>query len=405
MKKLARGLLAAGVAVFVAIGAGSTAYYILRSNGAQANAPAAQAPQATPVSVAFVEQRDVAIWDEFSGRLEAIERVEVRSRVAGAVQSVHFREGALVKRDDLLITIDPAPYAAEVDRLHAQLAAAEARVLLTKSDVERGEQLSGTRIISQREFDQRVNAKSEAEANVKAARAALQSAQLNLDYTQVRAPVAGRAGRLEITVGNLVAAGPGAPVLTSLVSVNPIYASFNADEQVVTRALRTLADQGASTQVERIPVRMSLATNDDTFEGKLQLIDNQVDSRSGTVRVRATFDNTDGRLMPGQFARLRMGQPKDEPALMVNERAIGTDQSKKFVLVVNDENKAEYREISLGAAVDTLRVVNSGLKGGERIVVNGLQRVRPGALVVPQLVRMDERSELQAQNTPTSTQR
>ncbi|HXO84439.1 MAG TPA: efflux RND transporter periplasmic adaptor subunit [Gemmatimonadales bacterium] len=405
MKKLTRGLIAAAVAVFVAIGAGSTAYYILRSNGAQANAPAAQAPQATPVSVAFVEQRDVAIWDEFSGRLEAIERVEVRSRVAGAVQSVHFREGALVKRDDLLITIDRAPYAAEVDRLQAQLAAAEARVLLTKSDVERGEQLSGTRVISQREFDQRVNAKSEAEANVKAARAALQSAQLNLDYTQVRAPVAGRVGRLEITVGNLVAAGPGAPVLTTLVSVNPIYASFNADEQVVTRALQTLADQGASTQVERIPVRMSLATNDDTFEGRLQLIDNQVDARSGTVRVRATFDNTAGRLIPGQFARLRMGQPKAEPALMLNERAIGTDQSKKFVLVVNDENKAEYREISLGAAVDTLRVVNSGLKGGERIVVNGLQRVRPGALVVPQLVRMDERSELQAQNTPTSTQR
>jgi multidrug efflux system membrane fusion protein len=405
MKKLTRGLLAAAVAVFVAIGTSSTAYYILRSNGAQANAPATQAPQATPVSVALVEQRDVAIWDEFSGRLEAIERVEVRSRVAGAVQSVHFREGVLVKRDDLLITIDPAPYAAEVDRLQAQVAAAEARVLLTKSDVERGEQLSGTRVISQRELDQRINAKSEAEANVKAARAALQSAQLNLDYTQVRAPVAGRVGRLEITVGNLVAAGPGAPVLTTLVSVNPIYASFNADEQVVTRALKTLVEQGASTQVERIPVRMSLATNDDAFEGKLQLIDNQVDARSGTVRVRATFDNTDGRLIPGQFARLSMGQPKAQPALMVNERAIGTDQSKKFVLVVNSENKAEYREISVGAVVDTLRVVNSGLKGGERIVVNGLQRVRPGALVVPQLVRMDERSELQAQNTQISTQR
>src|ERR1700752_301864 len=262
MKKLTRGLIAAAVAVFVAIGAGSTAYYILRSNGAQANAPAAQAPQATPVSVAFVEQRDVAIWDEFSGRLEAIERLEVRSRVAGAVQSVHFREGALVKRDDLLITIDRAPYAAEVDRLQAQLAAAEARVLLTKSDVERGEQLSGTRVISQREFDQRVNAKSEAEANVKAARAALQSAQLNLDYTQVRAPFAGRVGRLEITVGNLVAAGPGAPVLTTLVSVNPIYASFHAGEEVVMRALKTLsAGANAHTQVERIPVEMVTATS------------------------------------------------------------------------------------------------------------------------------------------------
>ena len=278
-------------------------------------------------------------------------------------------------------------------------------MLLTKNDVERGEALSGSRIISQRELDQRVNARSEAEANVKAARAALQSAQLNLDYTQVRAPVAGRVGKLEITVGNLVAAGPGAPVLTSLVSVNPIYASFNADEQVVTRALKTLADESLIGQVERIPVRMTLATGDETFDGNMQLIDNQVDARSGTVRVRASFDNPDGRLIPGQFARLRMGQPKAEPALMVNDRAIGTDQNKKFVLVVSPENKAEYREVSLGPIVDTLRVVSGGLKGGERIVVNGLQRVRPGAIVAPQLVGMDSRSELQAQNTPASTHR
>ena len=377
---------------------GAATYYTLRSEKAQANAPAAPAPQATPVSVALVEQRDVAVWDEFSGRLEAIERVEVRSRVAGALLAVHFREGALVKKDDLLITIDPAPYAAEVDRNEAQVSAAEARVELTKSDVERGEKLSGSRIISQRELDQRVNAQREAEANVRAAKAALQTAKLNLDYTQVRAPFAGRVGRLEVTVGNLVAAGPGAPVLTSLVSVNPIYASFNADEQVVTRALKTLAEQGASAQVERIPVRMSTATGDDALEGKLQLIDNQVDARSGTVRVRAVFDNASGALIPGQFARLKMGQPKAEPALMVNERAIGTDQNKKFVLVVNAESKAEYREVMLGATVDNLRVVTSGLKSGERIVVNGLQRIRPGALLAPQTVRMDARSELQAQN-------
>jgi membrane fusion protein, multidrug efflux system len=384
------------VAVVLAGGAGT--YFAMRSEKAQAQAPAGQAPQATPVSVALVEQRDVAVWDEFSGRLEAIERVEVRSRVAGALLEVHFREGALVKKDDLLITIDPATYAAEVDRNEAQVAAAEARVELTKSDVDRGEKLSGSRIISQRELDQRVNAQREAEANVRAAKAALQTARLNLDYTHVRAPVTGRVGRLEVTVGNLVAAGPGAPVLTTLVSVNPIYASFNADEQVVTRALKTLADQNAMSQVDRIPVRMSTATSDESFEGKLQLIDNQVDARSGTVRVRAVFDNADGRLIPGQFARLRMGQPKAEPALMVNERAIGTDQNKKFVLVVSADNKAEYREVTLGANVDNLRVVTSGLKSGERIVVNGLQRIRPGALVVPQVVRMDARSELQAQN-------
>jgi multidrug efflux system membrane fusion protein len=404
MKTLSKGLLAASI-IAIVVASGGAAYYTLRSDGARANAPAAQAPQAVPVSVAVVEQRNVDIWDEFSGRLEAVERVEVRSRVAGAVQSVHFREGALVKQGDLLITIDPDPYQAEVDRAKAQLAATEARVLLTKSDVQRGEALSGSRVISQRELDQRVNAQSEAEANVKAARAALQSAQLNLDYTQVRAPVAGRVGKLEITVGNLVAAGPGAPVLTSLVSVNPIYASFNADEQVVTRALKTLADESLTGQVERIPVRMTLATGDETFDGKMQLIDNQVDARSGTVRVRASFANPDGRLIPGQFARLRMGQPKAEPALMVNDRAVGTDQNKKFVLVVSPENKAEYREVSLGPVVDTLRVVSSGLKGGERIVVNGLQRVRPGATVAPQLTNMDARSELQAQNTTDSTNR
>src|SRR5689334_2410652 len=312
MKKLSRGLLAAVIIIAIAVAVSSAAFYILRSGNAQANAQGGQAPQAVPVSVATVESRNVEVWDEFSGRLEAIERVEVRSRVAGALLSVHFREGALVKQGDLLITIDPAPYAAEVDRLQAQLAAAQARVLMTKSDVQRGEALSGSRVISQRELDQRVNAQSEAEANVKAAQAALQAAQLNLDYTQVRAPVSGRVGRLEITVGNLVAAGPGSQVLTSLVSVNPIYASFNADEQVVTRALRTLADEGVSGQVERIPVRMTTGTASETFEGKLQLIDNQVDARSGTVRVRATFDNAHGRLIPGQFARLRMGQPKAE---------------------------------------------------------------------------------------------
>jgi multidrug efflux system membrane fusion protein len=387
------------LALIAVVLAGSVGtYFAMRSEKAQAQAPAGQAPQATPVSVALVEQRDVAVWDEFSGRLEAIERVEVRSRVAGALLEVHFREGALVKKDDLLITIDPATYAAEVDRNEAQVAAAEARVELTKGDVDRGEKLSGSRIISQRELDQRVNAQREAEANVRAAKAALQTAKLNLDYTQVRAPVTGRVGRLEVTVGNLVAAGPSAPVLTMLVSVSPIYASFNADEQVVTRALKTLADQNAVSEVDRIPVRMSTATSDESFEGKLQLIDNQVDARSGTVRVRAVFDNADGRLIPGQFARLRMGQPKAEPALMVNERAIGTDQNKKFVLVVSADNKAEYREITLGANVDNLRVVTRGLKSGERIVVNGLQRIRPGALIVPQVVRMDARSELQAQN-------
>ncbi len=399
--KLSKGRVWFGGIAAAAAAAGIAIFLNAPTGDAQVNAPASQVPQATPVSVAVVEQRDVAIWDEFSGRLEAVERVEVRSRVAGAVQAVHFREGTLVKQGDLLVTIDPAPYAAEVERAEAQVIAARARVQLTKSELERGQHLFGSRNISERDLDQRLNASREAEANVRAAQAALQSTRLNLGYTEVRAPVAGRVGKREITVGNLVAAGPDAPVLTTLVSVNPIYASFNADEQVVMRALKSIsADPSARTQIERIPVQMATSASDDAVaQGRLQLIDNQVDARSGTVRVRAVFDNADGSLMPGQFARLRMGQAKTAPALLVNERAIGTDQNKRFVMVVEADNKAAYREVTLGAMSDGLRVVTSGLQSGERIVVNGLQRIRPGVLVAPQAVTMDGKPAVHAQTS------
>ncbi|MEP7099902.1 MAG: efflux RND transporter periplasmic adaptor subunit, partial [Burkholderiales bacterium] len=339
-----------------------------------------------------------------SGRLEAVERVDIRSRVAGTVQSVHFREGALVKKGELLLTIDPAPYAADVERAEAQVAAAQARQSYSKNEYERAQRLLDEKAIAQREADERINAQREADANLRAARAALQSAQLSLGYTQVRAPVAGRVGRLEITVGNLVAAGPGAPVLTTLVSVSPIYASFDADEQIVTRALKELpSGSSARAQLDKIPVQMGTAgTTDTPFTGKLQLVDNQVDAKSGTVRVRAVFDNADGSLLPGQFARLRMGQVKSSEALLVNERAVGTDQNKKYVMVVGNDNKAAYREVTLGANVNGLRIVTSGLQPQERVIVNGLQRVRPGALVAPQPVEMQIKAEAAHSTAPRS---
>ena len=360
----------------------------VRSGSASARPP--QAPQATPVTVAAVLQSDVATWNDFSGRLEAVERVDIRSRVAGTVQGVHFHEGALVKAGDLLLTIDPAPYQADVDRADAQVFAAQSRLANAKSNYERSRHLLEEHAISQREHDDSLNAQSEADANLRSAQAQLQTARLSLGYTQVRAPVSGRVGKLEITTGNLVAAGPGAPVLTTLVSVSPIYASFDADEQVVTQALRELPGGGATrAQIGQIPVEMGLAGDADTpIKGHLQLVDNQVDARSGTVRVRAVFDNADGTLIPGQFARLRMGQVKAGSALLISERAVGTDQSRKFVMVVGADDKANYREITLGADVDGLRIVTSGLKANERVVVNGLQRVRPGALVAPQVVSM-----------------
>jgi multidrug efflux system membrane fusion protein len=387
-----RNKIWSAIAALVVLAGGGAA--LLGQQGSRAQP--AGAPQAVPVSVATVVSRDVIAWDEFSGRLEAVERVDLRSRVAGAVQSVHYREGALVKQGDLLVTIDPAPYAAEVERAEAQTAAAQARVTHARNEQDRAQRLWDERAIAQRELEERLNAVREADANLRGAQAQLQSARLSLGYTQVRAPISGRIGKVEVTVGNLVAAGPGAPVLTTLVSVSPIYASFDTDEQVVVRALKDMQSARAGHVVSAVPVQMGTAGSSDTpYIGKLQLIDNQVDARSGTIRVRAAFDNQDGSLIPGQFARIRMGQSHSTSALLVNERAVGTDQNKKYVLVASPDNKAEYREVTLGATVDGLRVVTAGLKADERIVVNGLQHVRPGALIQPTAVAMDARSELQ----------
>lgn len=374
------------VAITVVAAAG--AYMLLPMTDNPSKAVAAAPPPAAPVSVAIVEPKSVKLWDEFSGRLEAVERVDIRSRVSGAVEAVHFREGALVNKGDILITIDPAPYRAEVMRAQAQLAATQARSALTQTDLERGKQLIDSRTLSQRDLDQRENAAREAEANVRAAQASLEASQLNLDYTKIRAPVAGRVGRLNVTVGNLVPAGASGPVLTTLVSVNPIYASFDADEASIRRALGSLPTQAARNEIDRIPVQMILGDSDTPRQGKLQLIDNQIATNTGTVRVRAVFDNSDGALIPGQFARLFLGRADDKPVLLVSERAIGTDQDKRYVLVVDKDKKAAYREVTLGSAVDGLRVIRDGLSAGDQVIVSGLMRVRPGAPVVPKLVPM-----------------
>jgi multidrug efflux system membrane fusion protein len=387
----------AGIGLAAAIAAGA-AWQVLPHATVPA-ATAAAAPAAIPVSVATVEQRDTAIWNDFSGRVEAVGRVEVRPRAAGTIVAAHFREGAIVRQNDLLFTIDPAPYAADVEHADAQVAAATARLALAAKEQQRAQQLIGSGFTPQRDVDQRVNEFHAAEANLRATQAELATARLNLGYTEVRAPIAGRAGRIEVTAGNLVPAGPTAPVLTTLVSVNPIYASFEADEQSLARALATLPGGGADLvqEIGRIPVQMGTLNTDGTpFHGTLQLVDNVVDARSGTIRVRASFDNPDGKLMPGQFARLRLGQARTEPALAIDERAIGTDQDRRFVMVVGADNVIAYRQVTLGATTDGLRLVTSGLQAGERIVVNGLQRVRPGATVAPTSVAMNQSPKLAA---------
>ena len=385
-KLLVTGLILAAATV------APTLYFELQGSPAAsstaADSPAA-APVAVPVSVALAEAKPVMQWNDFSARLEAVENVELRSRVAGAIQAVHFHEGAIVAKGDLLVTIDPAPFEAEVARAKANVTAAEARASLAQIELKRGKQLLTSNAVSQSDYDQRLNGQASAAADVEAARAVLRSAELNLGYTEIRAPIAGRVGKIEITAGNLIAAGASAPLLTRLVSLNPIYASFEADERIVARILSDLPQETDARQsIDRVPVEMDVAGRSDV-EGKLQLIDNSVDPASGTIRVRAIFGNADGTLIPGQFARLSMGEAKTESAVLVNERAIGTDQNKKFVIVVKPDNTAEYREITLGAKSDGLRIVTNGLKAKERVVVNGLQRIRPGALVAPEVVSME----------------
>ena len=337
--------------------AGASIYLDLPQGAHAAPATAAAAP-AVPVTVATVEPRNVSTWQEFSGRFEAVDRVQIRPRVTGAIQSVHFREGGLVKQGDLLVSIDPEPYQAAVAQAEGQVASAQARVELANTELERGKNLVSKSTISQSDLAQRQSAQSEALANLQSAKAALKTAQLNLDYTEIRAPIAGRVGKLEITVGNLVAAGSASAPLTTLVSSDPIYASFDAGEELVSRTLADLPLVDGVPAIEQVPVEVStLATNGTPIRGKL---------------------------IPGQFVRVRMGQPKAQDHLMVSEKAVGTDQDKKFVFVVDAANTVAYRQVELGTAVDGMRIVEKGLNPGDRIVVNGLQRIRPGAVVQPQ---------------------
>ncbi|MFN3500680.1 MAG: efflux RND transporter periplasmic adaptor subunit [Allorhizobium sp.] len=376
-----------GFAMATSLAIGGALYVEPWSDAQAASTETATAPPAVPVTVTTVKPRPVHVWREVSGRFEAVDRVEIRSRAAGAIQSVHFREGGLVEKGDLLFSIDPEPYRAVVEQARGAVASAEARLILATTELERGNALLSRNTISQSEVAQRKSTKASTEAELKSAKAALKLAELDLAYTEIRAPIAGRIGTLEITPGNLVAAGPSSPSLATLVSLDPIYASFTIDEGHLRDVLSTLPANDASLLLDQIPVEVDTGTRSGTaatIPGRLQLINNEIDASTGTIRIRAVFDNHDGRLLPGQFARIRLGQPKAQERVTISERAVGTDQDKKFVFVVAADNTVSYRQVELGAAVDGQRIVETGLDAGDRIVVSGLQRIRPGVVVAPQ---------------------
>ncbi|WP_165225203.1 efflux RND transporter periplasmic adaptor subunit [Affinirhizobium pseudoryzae] len=375
-------LWASAIATALAVTGGTL--YLDQPRDAHAASATVAAPPAVPVTVATVEPRSVTVWREFSGRLEAVDRVQIRPRVAGAIQAVHFREGGLVKQGDLLVSLDPEPFKAAVEQARGEVGSAQAKLDLARTELDRGTTLMARNTISESELAQRQSSHASALAALQSSKAALRLAELNLGYTEIRAPIAGRLGRLEVTVGNLVAAGSTSQALTTLVSVDPIYAGFTIDESYLQQILSVLPAKDRFAALEQIPVEISLPGAEQPLTGRLQLINNEIDAATGTIRVRAVFHNPDGRLIPGQFVRIRMGQPNTENRLVISERAVGTDQDKKFVFVVDGGNTVAYRQIELGAPVDGERIVEKGLAAGDRIVVSGLQRIRPGALVQPQ---------------------
>ncbi len=344
---------------------------------------ATQAPD-PKVTAAPVLARDVTEWDDFTGRLEAVNTVAVRPRVSGYVSSVTFQEGTIVHKGDVLYQIDARPFQAEVDRLRAEVARVKATVQRANAELQRANNLSGDNAMSPEEHDRRAAFAAESAAQVDAVEAALREAELNLEFTHVTAPIDGRAGRAIVTAGNLVSSGPGeATLLTTVVSLDPIYATFDADEQTFLR-YSELAREGkrASAREFGLPIQMALA-GDDGFprEGKLDFLDNQVNPATGTIRSRAVFRNDDRALTPGLFVRLRVPGRGQYRGLLVQDRAIGTDLDKRFVYVVGADHTIQYRAVSIGPLVDGLRVVRNGLKPGDLVVINGLQRIRPGAHV------------------------
>jgi RND family efflux transporter MFP subunit len=359
-------------------------------SAAQGQAASAAPPQ---VNVAQALARQVTESDEFTGRFEAVEHVEVRPRVSGYISSVNFTEGSEVAKGDVLFVIDPRPYEAERNRARAQLAQARSQLELAKSQRDRATALLAKHAISQEEFDTRTAGNEQAEANVAAAQAALDSAALNLGFTRVLAPISGRISRALVTSGNLV--GAGQTLLTTVVSVDPIYVSFDGDEQVYLKYLKEAhAAAAGGSHPAANPVHVGLADESGyPHEGVLVFTDNALDPATGTIRSRARLDNHERLFAPGLFARIKLLGSAQHEAVLIQDSAVGTDQTERFVLVVGSDNKVSLRPVKLGPIVDGLRVVAEGLAPGETIVVNGLQRVRPGAQVSPQRVAMDSHAD------------
>lgn len=363
--------------------AGAAAIYINTANSEQQSeqAPAAAAPPPPVAEVMTIQPEKVRTWNSFSGRLSAVDIAEIKPLVGGELQEVKFDDGQQVNKGDLLFVIDPRPYQAAVKRADAQLASARSRAKLAKDELERTEQLVKKKLVSESVFDAARNEYQVANASIEESRSALAQAKLDLDYCYIRAPFAGQVSRAELTVGNIIETSPNAPVLTTLVANDKLYAEFDVDEQTYIKSVRR------SQAEEPMPVQMTLAADDSvSYQGKIHSFDNQLDTSSGTIRARAIFDNTDGALTPGMYANVKLGSAQQQEVILVPNKAIGTNQDKKFVYVLNADDEATYRQVTLGQYHHGRRIVTSGLESGDRVVVNGLSHIRANSKVTPKPV-------------------
>lgn len=368
----------AGRGLILALVASLAAFYLGQSRAESDAAPQRPAPKVQIIEVAPIALRD---WKQFSGRLAAVERVDIKPLVGGRIEQVLFTDGEQVAKDQLLFVIDPRPHQARLDQARANLETARARSQLAGDELARNERLLAQKLVAQSAYDAAFTNARVAAATVAQAEAEVSQAALNLEYAHVRAPIAGRISRPELTLGNLVDAGSAAPVMATVVANDKLYAEFNVDEASYVQFLQ------AARQSLPLPVEMFLpGSESEVLNGTLAAFDNQVDTASGTIRARALFNNVDGLLTPGLFVKLRLGAAAERQALLVPERAIGTNQSRRYLLVVNDQSVVEYREVTLGDTVGNERLIVNGLSAGEQVVVNGISHVRPGMPVVAELI-------------------
>lgn len=368
-----RAVLLGFSAVVALGGAGIAVYHMAANVGAQTPAVAPLPPQ---VGVVTVKPQNVHIWSEFSGRMKAVDFAEVRPEVSGRITSVRFRDGQKVKAGDVLFVIDPSPYEAAVAKAEANLVTARTNAGFARTELERAANMVKTQAIAQRLYDERANTDRVARAAIQAALAELRQARIDLDHAYVKAPIGGRVSRAEITLGNRVQAGAGAPLLTSIVSSDGIYADFEVDEQTYMNSIRAHADTPAKERQVHVEVTVQ-GYESHPYRGTIQSFDNRIDPASGTIRARARFDNKDNALVPGMFVSVRLASSSESAALLVPERAIGIDQSKRFIYVVGDDNKVVYREVRLGQQARGERIVLAGIRPGDRVIVDGVQHVRP----------------------------